>query len=266
LVNPVIANALKDYLRRGGFPLMWETLDLERGYDQLRRDVIERALFRDIPLMYPLRDIAALERLFYVCAPETGRIVSVEKLAGDIRRSQQTVDTHLKLIEETGLLLILKPYPGLSRRGLGGLPKLILADPALYHAAMRPLSLTLKPETEGQLLESIVAEHCASAARVLGGMLSYWRKGPLEVDLVLEIGGEAIPIGITKSARFERRNAEPLAAFLRAFPKKSSTALFLYTGEERDIPLREAHGMIACRHVAGYLAHLSQTSIPRPPV
>ena len=264
-IEPAITATLEEYLQRGGFPIMWETKDLQAGYEQLRRDAIERALFRDINLISPIRDVATLERVFYACAPETGRIISIQKLSDDIRRSQSMVDNYLKLISDCGLLHVLNPYPGLSRRGLGGIPKIVLADPALYHAAVRPLSITASPETEGQLLETIIAQHFATVARTKGGVLSYWRRGKEEADFVFELGGEAIPIGITRSTRVGEEDVAPLDAFLGAFPKKASTGLFLYRGPEKDITLKSGRGTVACRNIANYLFHLSRAAVPRFP-
>jgi len=229
---------------------------MDQAYDRLRQDVIERALFRDVQLLFPVREIAALERVFYICAAETGSVMSVENLARAVKASPTTIDSFLRIIADTGLIVILKPYPGVSRRGLAGMPKVLLSDPALYRAAMQPVSPIIKPEVEGRLLETVIAQHILSLCRKSGGALSYWRKGDLEVDLVLELGSEVIPIGITRSRRVEKEDVAPLAAFLATHRKQSSTGLFLYHGVEKDISLEKGSGMVACRHIANYTTHL----------
>jgi predicted AAA+ superfamily ATPase len=201
-----------------------------------------------------------LERLFYRLALDTAHIVAIERVAKELKCGQATVEKNLGLLNESGLVQSLKLYPGTSRRGIGGSPKIILADPALLCAAFSGAgTFVVDEEMEGRLLESVVGAHLASFVKLKKGNLTYWRRGKHEVDFVLEIGNETIPIQVTRSKNIDPADMIGFAMFSQQHRKKATTGLLLYMGQETDRMVGTRKPMVvSCRNLALYLRHISQ--------
>ncbi|MCI0585324.1 MAG: ATP-binding protein [Planctomycetes bacterium] len=208
---------LEEALVRGGFPQMWfERAAPFAPHEVLREDVVEKALFRDLQIHFGIRRPASLERLFALLSRETGRVLSLERIAKELRLSITAVDHYLRALRETHLVRLLRCFPGTSRRGIRGQAKFLLADTGLRFAFGPERSLAdLDEGSRGSLLETLVGNHLAPALERRGGLLTYWREGDREVDFVAEDARGATPIEVKWGAvaEGERRG-------LRAFAER----------------------------------------------
>jgi predicted AAA+ superfamily ATPase len=226
-----LETARKTFMLVGGFPELL-MLAARRGTPEdgeltsliltsqqtLRDDAVERAVYKDIPTAYDVRDPALLERLLYVLAGQVTGVLSPRKICQDLDNlSQPTFDKYLSYLERTFLVFTLQNYSGseaaVQKRGR----KLYFVDGAVRNAALqRGLALLDNPTEMGRLVENLVAATLRSLARHSGTRLFHWRDGNHEVDLVLDHPEEPIAVEVGSSAEHSRHG---LQRFIERYPR-----------------------------------------------
>lgn len=208
----------------GGFPELVTTLGeadertlVFRSQQVLRDDAIERAIYKDIPQTYQVRDPMQLERLLHALAGQLGGILSPSRICSELGAlTQPTFDRYLAYLLQTFMVFTLPNYSGrelsVQRRGR----KLYFVDGAVRNAALQRGDRFLSaPEEEGLLLENLVVTHFRALAEQTGTRLYYWRDGRDEVDLVYDDPNHPIALEIGRSSAHSRRG---LAAFRAVHP------------------------------------------------
>lgn len=175
----VMDRYLVDYLVRGGFPEVAREEDRREARLHLRKDILDRALGRDI-LDVEAVDGRALERVFLRACLHPGAIWSVAEVSRDIGVSQPTAKKYLQILERAFLLLAL---PNLASP-IKGQPRVYLVAPSL-RCAMLGLdeNRVREPVHWGPLVENLVATTVAGT-RPDALEVGFWRRGRDEVDAV----------------------------------------------------------------------------------
>lgn len=195
-----------------------EASQLLRSQQTLRDDAVERAIYKDIPQTYDVRNPALLERLLYVLAGQVTGLLAPKKLCQDLDGlTQPTFDKYLSYLERTFLVFTLPNYSGqealVQRRGR----KLYFVDGAVRNAALqRGLALLGDAPEMGRLVENMVATTLRSVAVYSGLRLFHWRDGKHEVDLVLDHPEKPIAVEVGMSPSHSRAG---LKAFLDRHPR-----------------------------------------------
>lgn len=233
----------------GGFPelLLFQPADdadldevsLVLGSQQvLRRDAVERAVYKDIPQSFGVHDPLVLERLLYVLAGQFTGILSPKNICqelGDL--SQPTFDRYLSYLERAFLVFVLPNYSGremnVQKRGR----VLYFVDPAVRNAALqRGFAPTESPEEMGLLLENIVASHLRSLAVQTHARLFHWRDGRGDVDLIYDHPEYPLAFEIGSSVRHKR---DGLRALVERHPRFADRA-YLVTPDAQPISPEES--------------------------
>ena len=212
------------YMALGGFPELLlakrtedEASDYLRSQNTLRSDAIEKAIYKDIPQTFEVRDRTGLERLLYILAGQIAGLFSANNVSKDAALSQPTVERYANYFERAFLLFLLNNYApteqGIQRRGR----KLFFVDVAVRNAALlrgvRPFS---DPSEMGHLNENLVASHLRTLGNQTSVRLFHWRDGKKEVDFVYDHPTEPVAIEVASSGRHHRQG---LNALVEAFPR-----------------------------------------------
>lgn len=224
-----VADQRRRLILSGGFPeLLLFQAALAEDLDEvslvltsqqvLRRDAVERAVYKDIPQSFGVDDPLVLERLLYVLAGQFTGILSPTNICrelGDL--SQPTFDRYLAYLERAFLVFVLPNYSGremnVQKRGR----VLYFVDPAVRNAALqRGFAPTESPEEMGLLLENIVASHLRSLAVQTHARLFHWRDGRGDVDLIYDHPEHPLAFEIGSSVRHKR---EGLRALVERHPR-----------------------------------------------
>jgi predicted AAA+ superfamily ATPase len=191
---------------RGGFPM---SLLADNGRDSFdwRLDFIRTFLERDIPALGFSIPMPTMERLWRLLAHNNGQVVNFSKLAGSADISVPTLKNYLSLLEQTYMVLTLRPYESNLKKRFVKSPRVYLRDSGILHALLDIESydrLLAHPANgaswEGFVLENLMAampRHRPSFIRTSNGA---------EIDLVMESGGEieVFEIKLSKSPRPSR--------------------------------------------------------------
>lgn len=210
-------------LFQAGAPADLDEVSLVLGSQRvLRRDAVERAVYKDIPQSFGVHDPLVLERLLYVLAGQFTGILSPKNICrelGDL--SQPTFDRYLSYLERAFLVFVLPNYSGremnVQKRGR----VLYFVDPAVRNAALqRGFAPTESPEEMGLLLENVAASHLHSLALQTHGRLFHWR-GRGDVDLIYDHPEHPLAFEIGSSVRHKR---EGLRALVEQHPRFAGRA------------------------------------------
>jgi predicted AAA+ superfamily ATPase len=213
--------------RRGSFPTpaLHMTTAAERAvwFEGYVRTYLER----DLQTLSSISALPDFRRLMRAACLRVGQLVNQTELARDVALPQPTVHRYLNLLETSFLLVRLPAYAVKRTRRLIKTPKLYWADVGL---ALHLGGLT---EPTGAHLENLVLHDllCWRDARVERPEILYWRTAAgEEVDFVIEVGREVIPIEVKATARPRLRDAKPLRAFRAEYGKAARAGLLLHTG------------------------------------
>ena len=89
----------------GGYPEAIFVEDVRTGFRQfVGRDIVDKVLLRDLPVLYGISNIPELNRLFSMLAYNTGQEVSLEDLASNSGVAKPTVKRYLEYLETAFLI------------------------------------------------------------------------------------------------------------------------------------------------------------------
>lgn len=204
----------KTHWLRGGFPVSLLADDDEGSFDW-RLDFIRTFLERDIPSLGFTIPMPTMDRLWRLLAHYHGQVVNFTKLAQAADISVPTLKKYLALLEQTYMVLLLRPYESNLKKRFVKSPKVYLRDSGILHGLLdieRYDQLLAHPANgaswEGFVLENLMAamsRHKPSFIRTSNGA---------EIDLVMERGTQiqVFEFKLSKSPKPSRGFHELVAA------------------------------------------------------
>lgn len=206
------ATTREDYVDRivaGGFPI-----PLSRGSAPGRArwvdDYIRLTLERDVRELARIEQAAVLPRLLERLAGQTGQVLNVVRAASDLKVSERTADSYLRLLEAVFLVHRLPAWGTTLTARAGARPKIHVVDSGVAARLLRltPEKLARREPTVltelGHLLETFVVGELLKQASWMEGIagLGHWRtRDGDEVDLVIERDDSAVLAFEVKAAQ-----------------------------------------------------------------
>lgn len=226
--------AFAAFSERGAYPLAHSRVDVsnEEVAEQLVETVVRRAIQHDLRVgeRGRRRDEALLEAVFRVTCRYAGQAPSQSVYLDEVRRALdasigwQRVLAYLRFLDATLLVRLIEPLELRLKRRRSEL-KVVLSDHGLRAAWLReevplaPEALASAPhlaDLAGHIAESAAGQLFRSILQL--GVHHFPERGSApEVDYVLTIGDQRIPVEI----KYRRRIDYPDTRGLRAFIEKS---------------------------------------------
>jgi predicted AAA+ superfamily ATPase len=208
----------------------------ERWARYIKDSLIETTISRDVLLLHRVEKPALLRQLFFLACEYSGRILSYNKMLGQLQDAGNTTTLahYLTLLAGAGMVAGIPKFTPSGVREKASSPKLSVLNTALVSAlGTRGLGDARQDrEHWGRLVESAVGAYLLNGAMASGIEVLYWRERGFEVDFVLRREKRVVAIEV-KSGR--RRDSLPgLAAFATAF---KPSRILLVGGD--GIPLEE---------------------------
>ncbi|MCX6885134.1 MAG: DUF4143 domain-containing protein [Verrucomicrobia bacterium] len=144
---------------------------------------------RDIQRLFGFRDLDRFNALFEFLMRQSGGQFEVTKTASAIGITRPTVESHLRALEITHAITVVRPFHGGGQNEIVKQPKVYAFDTGFVSFARGwdPL----RQEDLGQLWEELVLEHLQAHCPYTPAC--YWRdKQGREVDFVLARGRDAV--------------------------------------------------------------------------
>ncbi len=228
---------LEQYLYYGGYPGSARLIEEPQRWKHYIQDsLIETSVSRDIFLMARIDKPTLLRRIFQLGCAYSGRILSYQKMMGQLQDAGNTTTLahYLDLLGGAGLLTGLQKYAGQAVRRRASSPKLLVLNTALMTVTCGMDFEEARQDFQfwGHLVESAVGATLANGILNSDIELFYWASRNKEVDFVLRRGKKLVALEV-KSGR--RKGSLP---GLKQFCHEFDTAKPLLVGAD-GIPLEE---------------------------
>jgi len=212
LYEKELAKAFEDFMFSGGFPELVNMKDKDFIKNYIRETVVEKVLFRDIPLIYPIRDVSILESIFKIISGNPGQIIEINKLASEVGLSRRVVSLYLGYLENSYLIKRIFNFSRNQRKSAKKLKKYYPTIPALGF-------IYGNEDVNPKIFENILV--------LQTGTNFFWRDAyKNEVDIVLDEEKKIVPIEIKYG---EIKDIKGLLKFMELFDIKKG---FVISKEE----------------------------------
>jgi len=213
--------------------------DRERWARYILDSLVETTVSRDILLLTRVDKPALLRQLFRLGCDYSGKVLSYQKMLGQLQNAGNTTTLahYLDLLAGAGMVTGLQKFSGSRVRQRGSSPKLLALNTALISATS---GLSIRearrdPDLWGRLSETAVGAHLVNTSEGSDVEVFYWRERNREVDFVLRRGARLTAIEVTSGRR--KDSLPGLGAFASAF---APTGKLLVGGQ--GVPLEEFLG------------------------
>lgn len=193
--------AFLDYLRKGGFPEIVEEEDEQIIKNYVKNTVLERIIYRDLPLEFGLKDVELLRILVEMIIIEPGMIINFDRLARDLGRNKMTIINYFDYLKYS---LLIREIKNLRPGFLVSSRKRKKAYPANSSFCFALRDDFYKEEVLQKIAEVVVIN-------ALEG--KFYFRNSFEVDLVLKRNAHLLPIEV-KYGQVEKKS---ILRFLEKF-------------------------------------------------
>ncbi len=94
----------KEYTLIQGFPELVGIKDRDIVKKYVMESIVEKAVYRDIPTLFRVRDISVVGSLLNIFMEEPGQLVELNRLSNDLNISRQTLANYLTYLEKAFLI------------------------------------------------------------------------------------------------------------------------------------------------------------------
>ncbi len=201
--------SLDQFIYFGGYPGAAQLIDDEERWSRyIRESLIEPTISRDILLMTRVDKPALLRRVFDLGCSYSGRVLSFQKMLGQLQDAGNTttIAHYLDLLRSAGLIASLQKYAGQQVRRRASSPKLLALNTGLMTSASRTGFGGARKDTEywGPLVETAVGACLVNGLIGTTAELYYWSRGDREVDFVICNGGKLVAIEVKSGLKKTR--------------------------------------------------------------
>lgn len=198
--------ALDEVLFTGSYPAIFDRRLEPGGW---YGNYVQTYLERDVRQLIDVRDLSQFQRFLRLCAGRTGQLLNLSALGDEAGVSHNTARDWISVLEASYVVHRLPPYHRNFNKRLVKTPKLYFLDSGLAAWLLgieTPAQLATHP-LRGALFETWVVSELLKRRLNTGrpSNLSFWRdRSGHEVDVVLEAGGEPVPLEIKSGATITR--------------------------------------------------------------
>jgi predicted AAA+ superfamily ATPase len=219
-LTPMVFRDLRDFdsedirgrMLRGGLPPFFLSARPEAAEFE---DWMDSYWAKDVQELFRLERRWSFARLCELLFAQSGGIFEAARLAAPVEVSRTTVTNYLSVLEQTGVVVVVRPFSTHHATEIVAAPKVYGFDTGFV--AHHRGADDLRPEDLGMLWEHLVLNEIV--ARVRSTAIGYWRdKHGHEVDFVLKPrGAPVIAVECKWSATHGIRSG--IASFRRRYPE-----------------------------------------------
>lgn len=223
----------EDWIFKGGYPRIYDrAIPPERFYP----DYIETYVQRDVRQVKSIGNLNLFTRFLSICAGHIGQTINYSQLAKQVGISVTSVQNWLSVLETSFIIYQLNPYFRNFNKRLVKSSKLYFYDTGLACSLLR---LRTKDALDnyyqkGALFENFVLNEISKSYFNRGERppIYFWRdqKGH-EIDILLDLGGELLPIELKSGRTFSGSFFKNLRWFERVADLPIRQNIVIYGGD-----------------------------------
>lgn len=219
--------ALRDWLTSPAVFLA----DLEETLASL----VEALVVRDASDRFRIKNTAAFRRILEVAASQVGNLVNFSEWASLVGVSNDTVAEHVRLMEETHILRLVRPFTGGKRAELTSARKVYFLDNGFRNQLFGGFGPLANRADQGALVENLAFTELAKSTHPLLDTISFWRStSGAEVDFVVRHQGRLLACEV-KAGDARGRIGRSATSFIDAYSPE--LLLFVHTGDRSETRL-----------------------------
>jgi len=186
----------EEYALFGGYPEVAKTEDIETKRIILK-NIYDTYITRDIIELLKITDITKFRIILGLLANQAGSLINYNNLATDSQAYFKQIKHYLSILEETFIISLLRPFFTNKATELKKNPKIYFIDTGFRNYILNNFNeLFLRPDA-GEIIENTVFTQLKINQL---DNLKYWRTlAKAEIDFIVEIGNEIIPIEVKYS-------------------------------------------------------------------
>ena len=218
----------------GTFPRVYEDrLTPSRFYNGYLQTYVER----DVRALINLKDLSAFQQFLALLAGRIGQVVNYAALSNDVGVSATTIKNWISVLKASFVVFELPPYFANLRKRVIKSPKIYFTDPGLvaYLLGIENADQAARDPLRGGLYENLIILELVKAGLNRGRRpdIHFYRDtNGNEVDVILNRGGELIPVEIKSAATFTKAFLSGLERFRQAAGKRCQPGYVLYNGAQ----------------------------------
>ena len=207
LVSHEITLSADDYIFKGMYPRIYDKdLEARRFYP----NYIDTYVQRDVRQIKNVGNLNVFNRFLSICAGHIGQTINYNNLANLTGVSATTIKNWLSILETSFIVYQLNPYYRNFNKRITKSTKLYFYDTGLACSLLRinNISALQTYYQRGALFENFVINEIAKKFYNAGlrPPLYYWRdSNGHEIDLLIDLGNQLLPIEIKSSQTFNNR-------------------------------------------------------------
>ena len=226
--------SLNDVRWQGAYPPIFDQgIDPSFWYDAYISTYVER----DVRQILQVQDTHLFQRFLALCAGNIGQLFNASRLGSDCGLNHGTVSKWLSVLETSYVAFRLQPHHANFRKRLVKTPKIYFYDVGL---AIRLLGIENARQLDthplrGALFENWVILEILKARFNRGSRnnLSFWRSNTgHEIDLLMESGGQLMPVEIKSGQTFTNEWLRGLHKWLEFAGNDACQPSLIYGGED----------------------------------
>jgi len=208
---------LNEYLVFGGFPAVVKENDPEIK-KELLKNLVQTYLEKDVFFFLNIRYIEKFRNLLQYLSFNIGSILEASSIMSEFKMDFKTVESYLTILENTYLIYLVKPFYKNLATELKKARKIYFTDTGLRNAVINNFVQFESRTDKGSLIENFISNELKAN---LEGEVRYWRTtGKAEVDFILNLNGEVIPVEVKTRGKLRRG----FRSFLEAYKPKRAIA------------------------------------------
>ena len=177
--------------------------------------VIDKVLYKDLPQVYPIRDINILTQLLSFAAANTANLFEILSLSKNLKVNRTTVSNYLTFLKNA---LLINSSDNFSRSQIKTArtnKKIYIADSGIANAILGyDENLLLDSTALGHTIETIAFNNCKQITK----KVFFWRNTQKqEVDVILELPNKILPIEIKYRDNISSKDVDGLIKFMKTF-------------------------------------------------
>lgn len=186
----------EEYSLFGGYPEVIKTDDIETKR-LILKNIYDTYVSKDIIELLKIMDISKFRTILELLANQIGCLINYNSLTTDSQSYFNQIKHYLSVLEETFIIGLLRPFFTNKTTELKKNPKAYFIDLGLRNYLLNNFNeFSLRPD-KGGIVENIVFTQLKMKEF---NPLKYWRTlSKAEVDFIIEIGGELVPIEVKYS-------------------------------------------------------------------
>jgi predicted AAA+ superfamily ATPase len=204
------------------------------------RNYYETYVERDVRNLINIKDISLFRKFLKLCAGRTGQIFNASQLATETGISVNTIKSWISVLETSFIIYLLPPwYDNINKRLIKS-PKMYFYDIGLaaYLLGLTSPEQVQRDPLRGGLFENLVLNEIIKKYFNSGlepAMYFYRDKHGNEVDALLKVAHELIPIEVKSSETFRNEFYKSLDYFRKIYQDRVRRSFLVYAGDLEQI-------------------------------